>query len=134
MSSREIEESISEIRGHIIDLLDTLDDRMADHRLDEIIETGGTLRSSNLGQLPERCVEDALIWPILETLGFEYTPRPYYPVGSDDEQPDFSIDNLSETVIGENKSVNRFGDARADIESYLDTRRYEYGIATDGLR
>ena len=134
MSSREIEESISEIRGHIVDLLDTLDDRMADPRLDEIVENSGTLRSANLGQLPERCVEDALIWPTLETLGFEYTPRPYYPVGADDEQPDFSIDNLSETVIGENKSVNRFGTARDDIESYLDTQRYEYGIATDGLR
>jgi hypothetical protein len=134
MSSREIEESIDEIRGHIVDLLDTLDDRMAEPRLDEIIENGGTLRSSNLGQRPERCVEDALIWPTLESLGFEYTPRPYYPVGDDDERPDFSIDNLSETVIGENKSVNRFATARDDIESYLDTRRYEYGIATDGLR
>jgi hypothetical protein len=134
MSSREIEESISEIRGHIVDLLDTLDDRMADSRLDEIVENGGTLRSANLGQLPERCVEDALIWPTLETLGFEYTPRPYYPVGDADEQPDFSIDNLSKTVIGENKSVNRFSTARDDIEAYLDTQRYEYGIATDGLR
>ena len=134
MSSQEIKESISEIRGNIVDLLNTLDNRMADPRLDEIVENGGTLQSANLGQLPERCVEDALIWPTLETLGFEYTPRPYYPVGADDEQPDFSIDNLSETVIGENKSVNRFGTARDDIESYLDTKRYEYGIATDGLR
>lgn len=134
MSSREIEESTSEIRGHIVDLLNTLDSRMADPRLDDIIENEGTLRSANLGQLPERCVEDALIWPTLETLGFEYTPRPYYPVGDDDEQPDFSIDNLSETVIGENKSLNRFPTAKDDIESYLDTRRYEYGIATDGFQ
>lgn len=134
MSSREIEQSISDIRGHIIDLLEILDSRMVDHRLDDIVESGDTLQSRNLGQLPERCIEDAFIWPTLETLGFEYTPRPYYPVGDDNEQPDFSVDNLSETVIGENKSVNRFQTARDDIESYLDTRRYEYGIATDGFR
>lgn len=134
MSSQEIEGAISEIRSHIVDLLTTLDSRMNDPRLGEIVEHGGTLRSENLGQLPERCVEDTLIWPTLKTLGFESTPRPYYPVGNDDERPDFRIDNLSETVIGENKSVNRFSAAKGDIESYLDTRRYEYGIATDGLR
>lgn len=134
MSSQEIEESISEIRGHIVDLLTTLDEQMADSRLDEIVESDGTLESANIGQLPERCVEDALIWPTLETLGYECTPRPYYPVGDDDEQPDFRIDNLSKTVIGENKSVNRFDAAKSDIESYLDSRRYEYGIATDGFR
>jgi len=79
-------------------------------------------------------VEDALIWPILETLGFEYTPRPYYPVGADDEQPDFSIDNLS----GDSHRGEQVGQpvrcCKDDIELYLDTRRYEYGIATDGLR
>jgi len=133
MSSREIEESISEIHDHIVDFLEVLDERMDDDRLDEIIEHGDTLESANLGQLPERCVEDALIWPILETLGFEYTPRPYYPVGDSDEQPDFRIDNLSKTVIGENKSANRYEAAKNDIESYLDSRRYEYGITTDGL-
>lgn len=134
MSSREIEEGMSEIHGHIVDLLETLNDRMDEPRLDEVVENGGTRQSANLGQLPERCVEDALIWPTLDTLGFEYTPQPYYPVGDDNEQPDFSIDNLSETVIGENKSVNRFSTARDDIEVYLDTQRYEYGIATDDLR
>lgn len=134
MSSQEIEGAISEIQGHIVDLLTTLDARMDDLRLDEIVEHGGTLRSENVGQLPERCVEDTLIWPTLETLGFECTPRPYYPVGDDDERPDFRVDNLSDTVIGENKSINRFPEARSDIEAYLDTRRYEYGIATDGFR
>ena len=134
MSSQEIEGAISEIRSHIVDLLTTLDAQMDDTQLDEIVEDSGTLRSENIGQRPERCVEDALIWPTLETLGFEVTPRPYYPVGDDDERPDFRVDNLSDTVIGENKSVNQFDAAKSDIESYLDTRRYEYGIATDGLR
>lgn len=134
MSSQEIEEAITEIRSHIGGLLSTLDAQMDEPRLDEIVEYDGTLRSENIGQRPERCVEDALIWPTLETLGFEVTPRPYYPVGDDNERPDFRIDNLSDTVIGENKSLNQFVDAKSDIESYLDTRRYEYGIATDGLR
>jgi hypothetical protein len=134
MSSKEIEEGIAEIRGHIVNLLNTLDERMSDPRLDEVIENGGTLESKNLGQRPERCVEDALIWPILETLGFEYTPRPYYPVADNSEEPDFSIDNLSEEVIGENKSLNRFSVANDEMEVYLDTPRYEYGIATDGLQ
>jgi hypothetical protein len=103
MSSREIEEGISEIRGHIVDLLDTLDSQMIDHRLDEVVENGDTLRSANLGQLPERCVADALIWPSLETLGFEYTPRPYYPLGTNDEQPDFFIDNLIEPTLSDER-------------------------------
>ncbi|MDL0138807.1 hypothetical protein PNP85_04720 [Halobacterium salinarum] len=107
---------------------------MDEPRLSEIVEADGTLQSRNLGQTPERCVEDALIWPILETLGYEYTPQPYYPVGDSDEQPDFRIDNLSETVIGENKSVNNFETAQGDIEGYLDSRRYEYGLSTDGFR
>ena len=106
MSSQEIEEATTAIRSHVVDFLTTLDDQMDDPRLSEIVEAAGTLQSKNLGQTPERCVEDALIWPILETLGYEYTPWPYYPVGDSDEQPDFRIDNLSETVIGENKSVN----------------------------
>lgn len=103
-------------------------------RLDEIVENGGTLQSENLGQKLERCVEDMLIWPTLETLGFECTPRPYYPVGDENECPDFRIDNLADSVIGENKSTNNFGEAKTDIEGYLDSTQYDYGITTDGFR
>lgn len=134
MSSQEIEEATTEIRSHIVDFLTTLNSQMEKPRLSKIVEADGTLQSKNLGQTPERCVEDALIWPILETLGYEYTPRPYYPVGDSDEQPDFRIENLSETVIGENKSVNNFETAKGDIEGYLDSCRYEYGLSTDGFR
>lgn len=134
MSSEEIEKATSEIQNHIVDFLEELDSRMDDPRLGEVVEHNGTLRSANLGQRPERLVEDALIWPILNTLGFEVTPQPYYPAGHESDCPDFRIDNLSDPVIGENKSTNRFGAAEDDIEGYLDSRRYEYGIATDGLR
>ena len=134
MSSQKIEEATTAIRSHIVDFLTTLDNQMDEPRISEVVEADGTLQSKNLGQTPERCVEDDLIWPILETLGYEYTPRPYYPVGDSDEQPDFRIDNLSETVIGENKSVNNFETAKRDIEGYLDSRRYEYGLSTDGFR
>ena len=134
MSSQKIEEATTEIRKHIVDFLTTLDSQMDEPRLSEIVEADSTLRSENIGQTPERCVEDALIWPILNTLGYEFTPRPYYPVGDSDEQPDFRINNLSEAVIGENKSVNKFESAKTDIEDYLDSRRYEYGISTDGFR
>lgn len=64
---------ISELKEHISDLLTTLPTQMPDQRLEEIDETGTTLRSSNLGQKPERCLEDILIWPTLETLGFNFT-------------------------------------------------------------
>jgi hypothetical protein len=134
MSSQEIEEATTAIRSHIVDFLTTLDEQMDEPRLSEIVEADGTLQSKNLGQAPERCVEDTLIWPILEALGYKYTPRPYYPVGDSEEQPDFRIDNLSETVIGENKSVNNFETAKGDIEGYLDSQRYEYGVTTDGFR
>lgn len=133
MSSQEIEEASSEMRSHISEFLATLDSRMDEQRLDEIIEAGGTLASENLNQLPERCVEDCLIWPVLETLGFEITPQPYYRSGDDNERPDFRIDNLAGVVIGENKSVNRFDEATSDLGLYLDSRQYEYGIATDGF-
>lgn len=134
MSSQEIEEATSAIRNHIVDFLTTLDNQMDEPRLSEIVEADGTLQSKNLGQTPERCVEDALIWPILETLGYEYTPRPYYPTGDSDEKPDFRINNLSETVIGENKSVNNYETAKGDMNDYLDSRRYKYGLSTDGFR
>jgi hypothetical protein len=134
MSSQEIEKASSEIRGHITKFLVTLDSRMDNQRLEEIVEANGTLGSENLGQLPERCVEDCLIWPVLETLGFEFIPRPYYRSGDENERPDFCIDNLAGTVIGENKSVNRFSEAKSDLELYLDSQHYEYGIATDGFR
>lgn len=134
MSSQEIENAIAEIRAHIVDFLTALDGQMETPRLGEVIEDSGTLESENLGQLPERCVEDALIWPTLETLGFEFTPRPYYPVGEANERPDFRIDNLADRVIGENKAPNHYDEAKRDIEAYLDSQRYEYGIATDGFR
>jgi hypothetical protein len=134
MSSKEIETGTEQIRAHITGFLNTVESRMSEPRLTEILEDGETLQAQNLGQTPERCVEDTLIFPILESLGFEVTPRPYYPYGNTEDRPDFRIDNLAEIVIGENKSVNRFDEASSDMEEYLDSQRYEYGIITDGLR
>jgi hypothetical protein len=134
MSSKEIEDATERIRGHLTNFLTTVEDQMREPRLTEVVEKGDSLSAENIGQTPERCVEDALIFPTLRVLGFEVTPRPYYPYGKTEERPDFRVDNLAETVIGENKSVNNFSEAKSDIEEYLDSRRYEYGLVTDGLR
>lgn len=134
MSSQEIEAATAEIRDHIEGFLDTLEVRMEEPRVDEVIEESESLDSENLSQRRERCVEDDLIWPILDTLGFDYTPRPYYPSGDENECPDFRVENLADRVIGENKSINQFGEAKNDLRTYLDSQRYEYGIATDGFR
>jgi hypothetical protein len=134
MSSQEIEQATSEIRDHIDSFLDTLEIRMEVPRFDGILEGSESLDSENLSQRRERCVEDTLIWPILETLGFDCTPRPYYPAGDDNECPDFRVENLADRVIGENKSINQFSEAKSDLRIYLDSQRYEYGIATDGFQ
>ncbi|WP_440009165.1 hypothetical protein [Halomicrococcus sp. SG-WS-1] len=133
MESATVDAAIDDLRGHFTTFLEQLSAQVDDQTLEAIVEEDESLQSDVLGQMRERFVEDTLIWPMLETLGYQYTPRPYYPAGDDGECPDFRIDNLSDDVIGENKALHAYGDAASDIELYLDSQRYDYGIATDGL-
>lgn len=134
MDSVTITDAVHGLRDEIGSFVELLETRLPRSEVTDVVEHGATVTSGQLGQQPERCTEDHLIWGILSTLGYSVTPRPHYPAGDDDDYPDFRVDNLSDVVIGENKSINKYGAAKADLQAYLDSARYDYGIATDGLR
>ena len=106
------------------------------------------LDSVSLNQKPERFVEETLVEPILDALGYEVRFRPEnYPKWSD-STPDFTVVNFdAETeygepsmragcaVIGEVKPLNNIGEANSEMKDYLDedAGKDALGIATDGL-
>lgn len=134
MDSATVADSVSAFQDTVDAFLGELDERnVSSDRLGEIIEENEELRGTDIRQFPERFVEDHLIWPILNILGYAVTSRPNSPAGGDDEYPDFRVDNLPANVIGENKAVNDINTAKSELLSYLDSARHEYGIATDGF-
>ncbi|WP_152420016.1 hypothetical protein [Haloferax prahovense] len=105
----------------------------------EYVVSGRYLDSSEIGQLPERFIEDHLVWPLLNVLGYEYLPQPVgYPRWGN-EVPDFAITNFETTdefaFIGEVKPPNNISNARVQVKSYLkkDLGLNTLAIATDGL-
>jgi hypothetical protein len=135
MDSATVEDAVSDLFACVEAFLDEFERRdVSTERLTAVIEDGDELHGSDIGQQPERFVEDYLVFPVLDALGYEVTPRPNsVAVGDKDEYPDFRVDNLSESVIGENKSVNDTATARTELRSYLNAEQHEYGFATDGL-
>lgn len=135
MDSATVDAAVSDLRAVVEDFLDELADRdLSAERLGEVIEDDAEFEGADLRQFPERFVEDHLIWPVLDVLGYAVTPRPDSPGQNREEYPDFRVDNLPARVIGENKSVNDIETAKTELLDYLDNTRYEYGIATDGFR
>ncbi|ESP90149.1 hypothetical protein [Candidatus Halobonum tyrrellensis] len=135
MDSAIVDGAVSDLRAVVEDFLDELADRnLSADRLGEIIEADAEFEGADLRQFPERFVEDHLIWPVLDVLGYAVTPRPDSPGQSREEYPDFRVDNLPAMVIGENKSVNDIETSKTELLDYLDNTRYEYGIATDGFQ
>jgi hypothetical protein len=135
MDSATVEDAVSDLFTCIEAFLDEFEDRKIDtERLTAVIENGDKLRGADIGQQPERFVEDHLIFPVLDALGYEFTPRPNSTsIGDEDEYPDFRVDNLTESVIGENKSINDAATAKTELRSYLNAEQHEYGFATDGF-
>ncbi|MFD1562194.1 hypothetical protein ACFR99_01230 [Haloarchaeobius amylolyticus] len=135
MDSATVTAAVSELLGVVEDFLNELANRdLPPDQLGEIIEDDGEFEGADLRQFPERFVEDHLIWPVLDVLGYAVTPRPDSPGRSREEYPDFRVDNLPASVIGENKSVNDIESAKIELLDYLDNTRHEYGIATDGFQ
>jgi|AntDeeMetageno50_2_1112565.scaffolds.fasta_scaffold03116_1 hypothetical protein len=135
MDSVIVDAAVSDLRDVVRGFLDELDDRSVPaDRLGEIIEDDKEFKGDDIGQSQERFVEDSLIWPVLEVLGYGVTSRPHSPGQIRKEYPDFRVDNLPNNVIGENKSVNDIETAKTELLDYLDNTRQEYGIATDGYR
>jgi len=135
MDSATVDDAVANLVACIEAFLDEFERRdVPTERLSAVIEDGDELQGEDIGQQPERFVEDHLVFPVLDVLGYEVTPRPNsVAVGDEDEYPDFRVDNLSESVIGENKSVNDVATARMELRSYLNAEQHEYGFATDGL-
>lgn len=135
MDSATVDAAVSDLRTVVENFLEELAARnLPADRLGDIIEGDAGFDGTDLRQFPERFVEDHLIWPVLEVLGYAVTPRPDSPGQTQEEYPDFRVDNLPARVIGENKSVNDIETAKTELLEYLDTTRYEYGIATDGFQ
>jgi len=108
--------------------------------LSNVAREGKYLKGKKLGQHPERFVEQYLIWPTLELLGYEFWAQPYGYPKWDKKRPDFAIKNFNCgaecAVIGEVKTPNKFEYAENQIEDYLksDLEEATIGIATDGVR
>jgi len=85
-------------------------------------------------QGPERFIEEHLIRDVAEALGYQYRPQPKGFEGLGDDTPDFTITNVSVTVIGELKAPNRIEKAQSESISYLNQAedRPLVGIASDG--
>ena len=135
MDSDTVETAVSDLFTCVEGFLNEFERRgVSTKRLTAVIENGDNLQGTDIGQQPERFIEDHLVFPILAALGYEVTPRPNsVAVGDEDEYPDFRVDNLSESVIGENKSINDAATAKTELQSYLNAEQHEYGFATDGF-
>ena len=113
--------------------------RSAPATLSNVLRDGTYLKASQVGQQPERFVEKHLIWPTLDTLGYEIVEQPYGYPKWDKTYPDFSVRNfdcgVACLVVGEVKTPNKFESAMDDIDEYLgkDLNEAAVGFATDGV-
>jgi len=99
MDSATVDAAVSDLRAVVEDFLDELADRdLSADRLGEIIEGDEEFEGADLRQFPERFVEDHLIWPVLDVLGYVVTPRPDSPSRTREEYPDFRVGNLPATA------------------------------------
>lgn len=136
MDSATVDATVSNLVECIETFLDEFEQREVPvDRATSIIEEGDEMTGKDVGQQPERFVEDNLVFPVLDALGYRITPRPNSEAGGDaDEYPDFRVDNLPANVIGENKALNDVVTARHELLGYLDSAVHEYGFATDGYQ
>jgi hypothetical protein len=142
----EMAAAVRTVLEDFVDELDTALDGDAQH-IERILRGDDTLSRSDINAEPEEWTEDVLINPLINAAGLNKRPgRPNPKYDTPDwvsteipdfelEQPDEDGDNGSLWIIGENKSVNKFGDARSDMQAYLSKLWWpNYGIATDGIQ
>ena len=140
----------SELSGKLLRnleaFIDTIGDRNCTAHLESVTTDGKYLKGRNLGQQPERFVEDHLIFPILQTLGHTYRPRPiqYAPKWTHGRGiPDFSLTTVP-TATAKESGVRLFGEAKPpnklhyaldDVEEYLkkDLDFHAVALLTDGI-
>lgn len=101
----------------------------------KVILEGAVLQGSKLKQKPERFIEEELIEPVMQVLGYEPRFQPTGFNGLGGRYPDFTALNLDVTNFGEVKKPGRIENARKESFEYLQmaTDRPICGIATDGF-
>jgi hypothetical protein len=121
------------------DFVDAFSERKAPAHLDDIVNEDKYLKGRELGQKPERFVEENLIWDVLEALGYETLSQPYgYPRWHRDTA-DFAVTNFDFdfefSTLGEVKTPNKFRHAEEQVEEYVqkDLENHTIAFATDGL-
>jgi type I restriction-modification system DNA methylase subunit len=123
------------IRSILEDFVDDLEDELPPQKLEETLRGDYTPTTAELGSQPEPWTRHHLIRPLLEEADLDWEPEIH---GGGEAYPDFGIENLDTKLIGEDKALNKCGEAEEDIEEYLNNRAAsqgaEYGIATDGIR
>ena len=140
------EDSLSATEERVRDVaeayVDELNSQLSTRDLEAVLHgEKDDLTSRDLGSKPETHVQNNLIYPLLETVGLEYTGEPYGGGGGGDDErdivwPDFELDDITEYTIGENKAPNNIEESHQQVLDYLDRRSIgaDYAIATDGLR
>jgi len=126
--------------------IDIIGERNCTAHLESVTVDGKYLKGRNLGQKPERFVEDHLIFPIIQILGHSLRPRPiqYAPKWTHGRGiPDFSLTTVPTAVakdvdirlFGEAKPPNKLHYAQDDVKEYLEKDLDFHAIAllTDGI-
>lgn len=133
---------------HVLEsFIDEIGDRECTVHFNDVVDGPHYLKGVNLGQKPERFIEDHLVYPLL-TDAFEYTYRPqpvqYAPRWPKQGGiPDFCITSLSHEAarehdvrfFGEVKPPKKLDRAQQDMQEYLDSDLdvHAIGILTDGF-
>ncbi len=126
--------------------MDEVGNRRCSSHFESVTVNGKFLKGKQLGQKPERFVEDNLIEPVLETLGHSVLARPvqYAPRWSHGRGiPDFSLTTIPTATTKEHdvrlfveaKPANKLHYARDDIKEYLkkDLDLHALAVITDGI-
>ena len=101
-------EDYSELSYKILRVLEKFIDEIG-HRgctahFESALSDGTYLKGPNLGQRPERFVEDHLIFPLLREFGHSLRPQPvrYAPKWPGSGRPDFSLTTISTATAKKN--------------------------------
>lgn len=108
-----------------------------------VLDNDKYLKGKDLGQKPERFIEDHLIFPVLRSLGHSILPRPVRYAPKWEGVPDFCLTTIPIStakenhirIFGESKTPNKLKWAREDVDEYLNNDLDFHAITflTDGI-
>ena len=112
---------------------DELVTRAPDHIESILLGQKDQVSKQILKQDPEQFVNQYLIWPVADAIGYDYISEWYHE--GHGGSTDLYIRNTEQAVFGECKRLNHYKRAIRDLRDYLDHRTAptRFGIATDGI-